>query len=208
MSTSAAVLPGQIVILNGAPRSGKTSIARALQERGAGPWMNLGVDTSTSQLPETLRPGIGLRPGGERPELEELVVMLYGALWEAIAAHARLGLNVVVDVGLHESYSKPRDVRCDGARRLQGLPVLFVGVHCPLVVIGERRANTWGQTLSGETELSEAVRRWQVDVHEGLVYDLEVDTAQLTPAQCADRVAVRIAHGPPGDAFGRLADFP
>ena len=99
------------MILNGPPRSGKTSIARALQARGTGPWVNLGVDTSISQLPETLRPGIGLRPGGERPELEELVFMLYAALWESIAAHARLGLNVVVDVGLHESYSKPRNVR-------------------------------------------------------------------------------------------------
>lgn len=205
MSTSLAVPPGQIVILNGPPRSGKTSIARALQARGTGPWVNLGVDTSISQLPETLRPGIGLRPGGERPELEELVLMLYAALWESIAAHARLGLNVVVDVGLHESYSKPRNVRDDGARRLRGLPVLFVGVHCPLEVIWERRANSWGQAKPDRAEVLEAVRRWQVAVHEGLVYDLEVDTAELSPSQCADRVATRIAHGPPGDAIGRLA---
>jgi chloramphenicol 3-O phosphotransferase len=202
------ILPGQVVILNGAPRSGKTSIARALQARGDDIWVNLGVDASMSLLPDSLRPGIGLRPGGERPDLEELVVTLYCGLWESVAAHARLGLNVVVDVGLHESYSQPRPVRREGARRLHDLPVLFVGVRCPFGVVWERRADTWGQEESAAAGLPEAVRRWQDAVHKGLVYDLEVDTAVLTPAQCADRVAIRITQGPPGNAFGRLAENP
>ncbi len=37
--------PGQIIILNGAPRSGKSSIVAVIQETFDGPWMNLGVDT-------------------------------------------------------------------------------------------------------------------------------------------------------------------
>jgi len=36
---------GQIIILNGAPRSGKSNIARAIGESFDGPWMNLGVDS-------------------------------------------------------------------------------------------------------------------------------------------------------------------
>ena len=39
---------GQIVILNGAPRSGKSSIVRAIQSSADVPWMNLGGDTSLS----------------------------------------------------------------------------------------------------------------------------------------------------------------
>jgi len=35
--------PGQIVILNGTPRAGKSSIATAIQETFDGLWMNLGV---------------------------------------------------------------------------------------------------------------------------------------------------------------------
>ena len=35
---------GQVVILNGAPRSGKSSIVEALQRRPDRVWFNLGVD--------------------------------------------------------------------------------------------------------------------------------------------------------------------
>ena len=55
---------GQIVILNGAPRSGKSSIVAAIQETFDGVWMNLGVDVFVRHVtPERYRPGIGLRPG-------------------------------------------------------------------------------------------------------------------------------------------------
>lgn len=196
--------PGQIVILNGAPRSGKTAIAEALQQRGPGVWVNLGVDASIRSTPEHLRPGIGLRPGGERPDLEDLVAVLYAALFESVAAQARLGLDVVVDVGLHDSYSEPRHIRRDSARRLEGLPVVFVGVRCPLDVIWQRRQASWGQHREdADPELVGAVRRWQDAVHQ-VAYDLEVDTSASSAAECADLIAWRIGQGPPGSAFERL----
>jgi chloramphenicol 3-O phosphotransferase len=57
---------GQIVILNGAPRGGKSSIAAQVQDSFDGVWVNLGVDAWAAVTPARLRPGIGLRPGGER----------------------------------------------------------------------------------------------------------------------------------------------
>ena len=39
-----ATEPGQIVILNGIPRSGKSSIVAVIQETFDGPWMNLGME--------------------------------------------------------------------------------------------------------------------------------------------------------------------
>src|SRR5688500_2324587 len=106
--------------------------------------MNMGVDRFKAMTPAQYQPGIGLRPGGERPDLEPLVVLLYRAMYESIAAHSRLGVNVVVDVGHHDAYSVPRGVLPDCARRLRGLPVLFVGVRCPLDVVVDRRRATWG----------------------------------------------------------------
>lgn len=199
--------PGQIVILNGVPRSGKTSIAQALQERGPGIWVNLGVDAWTSALPEQVRPGIGLRPGGERPDLEDLVVTLYAALWDSVAAHARSGLDVVVDVGIHDAYAAPRGIAREAAWRLEGLPVLVVGVRCPVEVIWERRRASWGQDRrDADDETVAAVERWQSAVHDPMDYDLELDTSSLSPARCADAIVARLAESPgTGLAAARLA---
>ena len=100
-------MSGRIVILNGAPRAGKSSIAKAVQENLPGHWISLGVDAQNRSLPQALLPGIGLRPGGERPDLEPVVQRLYAALYESIAAHARHGFDVVADVGHHDAYSTP-----------------------------------------------------------------------------------------------------
>src|SRR5919202_2250991 len=150
--------PGQIIILNGTPRSGKSSIAAAVQRTFDGVWMNLGVDAFKAMTPERYQPGIGLRPGGERPDLEPLVVVLYRAMYEAIAAHSRLGLNVVVDVGHHDAYSVPRGILPDCARRLGGLPVWFVGVRCPIGVVMARRRATWGVGPAEDGSVPEPVR--------------------------------------------------
>jgi chloramphenicol 3-O phosphotransferase len=203
---------GQIIILNGAPRSGKSSIVDAIQQTFDGPWMNLGVDTFVLHVtPPRYRPGIGLRPGGERQDLEPLVPIFYAAMYDSVAAHSRLGLNVVVDVGHHDAYAVPRGILADCARRLAGLPVLFVGVRCPIEVIMERRHVA--QSGREETYLRgtpqepvpRPVGRWQEEVHKHGAYDLEVDTAVLSPEQCADTIRKRVLAGPPGSAFHELA---
>ena len=197
---------GQIIILNGAPRAGKSSIAAVVQETFDGLWMNLGVDGFMPMTPSRYRPGIGLRPGGERPDLEPLVALLYQALYESIAAHSRLGLNVVTDVGHHDAYAIPRGLLPDCARRLEGLPVLFVGVRCPLGVILERRRATGYLTgRPGEADVPEPVRRWQTEVHRPGRYDLEVDTSLLSPAECAAAIREHLKSGPPPTAFSELA---
>jgi len=117
---------GWVVVLNGAPRSGKSSIAAVIQETFDGPWMNLGADVFSRQVtPPRYRPGMGLRPGGgERPDVEALIPALYAAFYDSVAAHARHGLNVVADVGHHDAYAAPLHPLRDAARRLRGLPAL------------------------------------------------------------------------------------
>ncbi len=201
-----STVSAQIVILNGPPRSGKSSIASAIQDHLAGVWVNLGVDAAMRMTPTRLAPGMGLRPGAQRPDLEDLVVALYLGLYESIAAHARVGLNVVVDVGHHEAYSRPLGILSRCARHLKGLPVLFVGVRCPIEVIWERRRRTWGmEPATAAPDLLVAVERWQEAVHAHGLYDLEVDTSLWSPERCAEVIGFRLAQGPPGRAFHQLA---
>jgi len=199
--------PGQIVILNGVPRSGKSSIVAAIQETFDGPWMNLGVDMYKGHVtPKRYHPSIGLRPGSVYPDLEPLVARFYAAMYESIAAHSRLGLNVDVDVGHHDACSRPLGILSDCARRLQGLSVLFVGVRCPIEVIVERRRNTWGRRPGADKDPDlRAVRLWQRAGHTPGIYDLEVDTSLLSPEACAQAIRKRLQEGPPPSAFHRLA---
>ena len=206
------VEPGQIVVLNGPPRSGKSSIAKAIQDTFDGPWMNLGVDCFVRCVtPPRYRPGIGLRPGGERPDLEPWLPVFYAGMYESVAAHSRLGLNVVVDVGHHDAYSTPLRTLPDVAARLDGLPALFVGVRCPIEVIMQRRRS--GQsgredqyaTSTAEGVIPDVVHRWQREAHIPGIYDLEVDTSVLSPAQSADLIRRRLLDGSPPTAFRRIA---
>jgi chloramphenicol 3-O phosphotransferase len=197
--------PGQIIILNGAPRSGKSSIAAAIQESYEGAWMNLGVDHFMAMTPARHRPGIGLRPGGERPDLEPLIVIFYRAMYDSVAAHSHLGLNVVVDVGHHDAYVTPQRILPMCARILRNLPVLFVGVRCPLEIILERRRAT-GYPAGDDPSSLAPLLRWQEEVHIPGVYDLEVDTSLLSPEACAAAIRHHLEHGPPPSAFRRLGE--
>lgn len=200
-------MAGQIIVLNGTPRAGKSSIAAAIQEGFDGVWMNLGLDKFKKATPERFQPGIGLRPGGERPDLEPLVKTLYLALYESIAAHSRLGVNVVVDATHHDHYSQPLGILRDCARVVSDLPVLFVGVRCPLDVIMQRRIATWGSGYNADGSVPAPVRRWQVAVHRSHSYDINVDTSLADPKECAALIATRLTSGQPATAFSQLAEL-
>lgn len=202
---STGVAAGQIIILNGVPRAGKSSIAASIQERFHGVWMNVGLDHFKAMTPSRFQPGIGLRPGGERPDLEPLVVTLYRALYEAIAAHSRLGVNVVADVAHHDDYSVPRGILTASARQLIGLPALLVGVRCPIGVIMERRIATWGTGYGQDGSIPPPVLRFQARVHHPGIYDLEVDTSQHSAEECAELIHQRLADGRKPTALTHLA---
>ena len=196
---------GKIVILNGVPRSGKSSIATAVQKDFDGVWINLGGDRYKAMIPERYQPGIGLRPGGERPDLEPLIQTMFRALYEAIAAHSRLGFNVVADIGHHDHYSRPLGILPSCARQLAGLPVTFVGVRCPIEVVLKRRLTTWGKGRDDDGSIPHPVQLFQREIHVPGIYDVEVDTSVSRPEECANLIRERIENPLRPSAFERLA---
>jgi len=108
-------------------------------------------------------------------------------------------------VGHHDAYAVPQGILADSARRLDGLPVLLVGVRCPIEVIMERRRNTgWGDGSSADMP-EPGVVRWQCEVHRLGIYDLEIDISLLSSEECAQAIRRHLEDGPGPSAFRRLA---
>lgn len=195
---------GRIVLLNGAPRAGKSAIVDVMQQTLLGVWVNLGVDVHAGILPQHVRPGIGLRPGGERPDLEALLPALHAALFDSMAAHSRQGLHVVADLGLHHDYAGLYDPLRVAALHLAHHPVLLVGITCPIEEILRRRAipqaGREGQYLTRDAEgaIPAPVARWQAAVHDPGIYDLTVDTSVMTPGECAAAIGEALDRNPTG----------
>lgn len=53
----------------------------------------------------------------------------------------------------------------------------------------------------------DVVLRWERAVHHPGIYDLEVDTAVLSPQECVVAIRARVDNGPPS-AFSELARRP
>ena len=199
---------GKVIFLNGTSSAGKTTLAHALQERLARPWQHMALDQFRDGLPPRYR---GLNsPAGtpgqcglnvvpvrtDRGSFTEVQFGEYGkdmlrGMRRAIAGMARAGNNVIVDdIILAPEFLK------DYLYALKEIDVYFVGVRCPLDTIRQREAIRPGRfpgTAESHFDICHAHR----------AYDVEVNTARLTPGECATLVIKRLEQGPPL-AFPRL----
>lgn len=202
--TGAKAMSGQIVILNGAPRAGKSSLAQAIQEQVPGTWLIWGVDAFNATLPEEVLPGIGLRPGGERPDLEAHLPELFDRYLNVLSGVARSGANVVADLGLHAGHASGFDPMPMFAEALADFSVLFIGIDCALKTIMERRnADPQGGFYEAGAGVPEPVQRWQDAVHAGKRYDLRIDMGTLSPKQGANLVHALLISPPSRRALGQ-----
>jgi chloramphenicol 3-O phosphotransferase len=172
-----------VIVLNGGSSSGKSGIVRCLQEVLPDPWLAFGVDSFVEALPARMRGsdgGItftadgGVSVGAEFSALD--------AAWtEGIAAMARAGARIIVDdVFLGGPHSRERRQKA-----LAGLDVLWVGVRCDSAV-AEGREIARGDRVRGMAASQAHV------VHEGVRYDLEVDTTHTESLACAHTIAAHV----------------
>ncbi|MEV6488672.1 chloramphenicol phosphotransferase CPT [Actinoplanes sp. NPDC051633] len=173
----------QVIVVNGGSSSGKSGIVRCLQAILADPWLAFSVDGLVDAMPPSLRTtssGIEIDPGGG-VSIGPQFRIVEAAWMRGVAEVARAGVGVVVDdVFLGGAASQQR-----WTDALDGLRVLWVGVRCEAGVAAGR------EIARGDRARGMAAAQATV-VHEGVRYDVEVDTTHTEAVECARAIAARL----------------
>lgn len=184
--------PATVLLLNGTSSSGKTSIAKVLQDIMDEPFLHTGIDHFLERWPQRYHvtsndPNAPLPDGyhwltsADGRALQELRIGPLGlqleiGMYQAIAAFAAVGNHVIVDDVIFD----PRTLAA-AARALFQTHAFFIGIRCARA-IAEQREHARRDRFPG------LVNAHYQQVHSHGIYDLEVDTSLLTPMECAQRV--------------------
>ena len=174
----------QVIMLNGGSSSGKSSIARALQDVLPGLWLTFGTDVLAEALPgrgDDPRSGLVLEPDG---------TVTVNAEFRAVETIWYEGLAVMADRGALLILDEVFLAGGAGQQRLRALlgelDVLWVGVHCDPLVAANRE-------LARADRIQGMAMTQAVAVHAGVVYDVEVDTTHCSAIACARRIGEAVA---------------
>ncbi|MER6180921.1 chloramphenicol phosphotransferase CPT [Streptomyces sp. NPDC001652] len=169
----------QVIVVNGGSSSGKSGIVRCLQAVLPDPWLAFGVDSLIEAMPGQ-GAGIEFAPDGAVHVGPEYMAL--EAAWaKGIAAMVHAGARVIIDdVFLGGTSTQDR-----WRRVLDGLDVLWVGVRCEASVAAGREIAR-GDRVRGMAEKQAEI------VHQGVVYDVEVDSAGTESLECARRIAAHV----------------
>lgn len=169
----------QVIVLNGGSSSGKSGIARCLQSLLPEPWLTLGTDTLVAAMPAS---GAGIDFGADGSVTVGPAFRALEEAWIAgVAAMAAAGARVVVDeVFLGGARSQDR-----WRTALRDLDVLWVGVRCDADVAAGR------ELARGDRVAGMAASQAEL-VHEGVTYDVVVDSARAEAIECARQIAAHV----------------
>lgn len=187
MDTSPA---GKIILLNGTSSSGKSSLAKALQEQLDQPYLHVDGDYFWQLYPKRYFD----RVSDEQYRIWRGRFLV--ACYRSVATLAGAGLNVIVD----EVLTRPK-VLTWLQEALAGFEVIFVGLHCGLEEL-ERRERERGDRRAG-------LARFQYpNIHIHGRYDIEVDTERYDTVSCAMQVKEQLEKKRPFTSFWQAEEQP
>jgi chloramphenicol 3-O phosphotransferase len=201
-----------ILMLNGTSSSGKTALARALQQRW---WphalLHLGTDTVLQMLPASY---VGMKPSAragiefydDTDDRGPVVRVRSGPVGKKLEASfaraarvlAEDGHDLVLDLVLFDRTSLSSYIEA-----LLGHRTYLIGVHCDMAVLEARE-------LARGDRFQNLARAQQEAVHEFREFcDLEVETASRGPHELAQSILDFIAEHPEPSAISRIrAELP
>lgn len=188
---------GLIIFLNGTSSSGKTSIAVEMKKHGDIPLHHLSVDQFFQNYDQfidntypDMRPTRELEPHVMTDILFDPIVSLF---YSTIKLFSEMGLNVIVDTVITNDkwFNGFYDLLSD-------YPILFVGVHCSKEELTRREQSR------GDREIGLAHSQYDYIYAYG-DYDLEVNTEELSSADCAAKILDYINSEQEFSAFKKLS---
>ena len=154
---------GKIIFLSGVSSSGKSTLAKRLQEELTEPFCCLGIDNFLGTIHEKFR----------NSDYRATLRQTLRAMHYTIRLFSDMGLNVIVDHVLEKQEWLDECIEI-----LHKCTVLFVNVTCPLEEL-QRREKERGDRIIGQAE-SQLLKLVPKDA-----YDLKVDTSQ---DECVDEI--------------------
>ena len=189
-----------IIFLNGPSSSGKTSLARELQDQLSGYYLYFGVDAFISMMPAKSNCFEGTsRADGfywkdvELPNGETGKLVVSGRYGEKIEESFRIVVKTLLDDG--HNLIVDNVVNGDDEMRvwkdlLVDHETCYVGLVCPLEELTEREKER------DERALGSAAEQYY-RTHDGIEYDITVDTGSESTKICASLIVSRFRSDEP-----------
>ncbi|MDO6708934.1 chloramphenicol phosphotransferase CPT family protein [Photobacterium sp. 1_MG-2023] len=188
----------EMIFLNGPSSSGKSSIARELQSLLNAPYLHLGIDNFIAMMPEKSnrlntpnQPADGFYWHSKMRGQHTVQRIAFGDYGKAVNDAYRTTVRHLLDAGLNVIV----DDAINGAEEmavwqsvLAGKQCLFVGVFCTDEILVQREKQR-GDRLPGSA-LEQASR-----VHQGIRYDIQINTASNSPRACAHQILRDMTRG-------------
>ncbi|WP_078554024.1 chloramphenicol phosphotransferase CPT family protein [Bacillus alkalicellulosilyticus] len=189
----------KIIFLNGTSSSGKTSIAKELENVLHEPYTYLAIDHLAgfleSYLPEGYTPNKQMHDTKMVEALHFVRASMISLFHHFIKSLAILEKNIIVDHVILE-----KDWLQECVELLSNLSVTFVGVHCPLEELEHREKNRRDRMVGLAKSQFELV-------HKHFIYDIELDTSLLNSRDCALEIKNTLNKSTTFTALNQLNDL-
>jgi chloramphenicol 3-O phosphotransferase len=175
---------GRIIVLNGPSSSGKTTLARGLIESLPEHHLHLALDSFRNMEPEKYW-------GVDKEVVWLRIAALCRAINASVSTYSLHSQPIILDHVLsNEAWHYLLD-------DLKELPVLIVGVVCPLEELTKR------ENLRADRKSGLAKSQYET-IHADREYDFVIDTSLLSPSECVRAVGEWLQTNPTIAAFHKM----
>lgn len=165
----------RVLLLNGGSSSGKSTLARSLQDVLDGYWLRFGVDALIDAAPAKLLGAGGLH-------LDDDGSVSVGADFVEVERQWRFGIAAMAAAGAHilveDNFVSGPVAQERWQEALRGIEVGWVGVRCAPHIASAREVGRGDRTAGMAARQADSV-------HRGITYDLFVDTGISGPDDVA-----------------------